>query len=76
MDSSLNFHREPPPSNSGLKKRPAPIIRPRIKPSTLDLDDPVPLESKLFYTLHSLDKKINKIFVHLFNQIVLCREKI
>ncbi|CAF3955579.1 unnamed protein product, partial [Rotaria magnacalcarata] len=44
MDSSINFHCEPPPSNSGLKKRPAPIIRTRIKPSTVDLDDSVPLE--------------------------------
>ncbi|CAF4797498.1 unnamed protein product, partial [Rotaria socialis] len=44
MDSSINSHCEPPPSNSGLKKRPAPIIRSRITPTTVDLDDPVPLE--------------------------------
>ncbi|CAM4954510.1 unnamed protein product [Rotaria socialis] len=55
MDSSINSHCEPPPSNSGLKKRPAPIIRSRITPTTVDLDDPVPLEGS------HIDRNVNAI---------------
>ena len=58
MNSPFNVRSESPPSISGLKKRPAPIIRTRVKPiatqppSIVDLDDPVPLEGKLYDALN------------------------